>query len=251
MERRAVATVLALALAALPLAPGSRVGRAASSVPTKTATHCPADPAERVALGAKVRQLITVIAPNGASRTATLERWQRHRACFVAASGTASAELGRNGLSAHHHEGDGTTPIGVFGFGRVMYGALADPGVAYAWHRLRCGDWWDEDPSSPHYNRFVELACGARPPFGGDSEALWTELPAYDAFAVIAYNTDPVVPGRGSAIFLHVSTGAATNGCVALARASLLRTLAWLRPGADPKIAIAPAADFAGPRPFS
>lgn len=249
MQPRALAAVLALA--AIPLAPGARVGRRAPPAAARVEMRCPANPAERVDVGAKVRQLITVIAPNRASQTATLERWQRRGACFVAASGTASAWLGRNGLSAHHREGDGTTPIGVFGFAPVMYGALADPGVAYRWRRLGCGDWWDEDPSSPRYNRFVSLACGTRPPFGGDSEALWSELPAYDAFAVIAYNTHPVVAGLGSAIFLHIGTGVATNGCVALARNSLLRTLIWLRPGADPKIAIAPAASFSGSRRFS
>ena len=33
---------------------------------------------------------------------------------------------------------------------------------------------------------------------------------------MIAYNTDPVVPGRGSGIFFHVSTGRPTLGCVSL-----------------------------------
>jgi L,D-peptidoglycan transpeptidase YkuD (ErfK/YbiS/YcfS/YnhG family) len=41
------------------------------------------------------------------------------------------------------------------------------------------------------------------------------------------------VPGRGSAIFLHDSTGVATNGCVSLARPELLLVLRWLRPGAS------------------
>jgi L,D-peptidoglycan transpeptidase YkuD (ErfK/YbiS/YcfS/YnhG family) len=34
--------------------------------------------------------------------------------------------------------------------------------------------------------------------------------------AVIDYNRSPAVPGKGSAFFLHVSTGKPTTGCVFL-----------------------------------
>src|SRR5260370_1212639 len=79
-------------------------------------------------------------------------------------------------------------------------------------------------------------AAGAHPPFGGDSEALWRISPQYRYFAVLEYNAHPVVPGRGSAIFLHVSTGRGTAGCVSLPETELLRLLRWLRPAAAPVI---------------
>ena len=62
-------------------------------------------------------------------------------------------------------------------------------------------------------------------------------FPAYDYAAVIAYNTARVA-GLGSAIFLHVGTGAATAGCVSLPRARLIKILRWLRPHDQPRIAI-------------
>jgi L,D-peptidoglycan transpeptidase YkuD (ErfK/YbiS/YcfS/YnhG family) len=55
---------------------------------------------------------------------------------------------------------------------------------------------------------------------------------------VIEFNIDPVVPGRGSGIFLHVQTGSPTSGCISLRRAQLLRVLRWLSPSASPQIAI-------------
>lgn len=183
-------------------------------------------------------QVITVDAPSADSTTATLEYFARHGQCDERVGGPWLASVGRNGLSAHHHEGDGTTPLGTFTIGPVMYGIDPNPGVAYRYHRLSCGDWWDEDPRSGAYNRFVHVGCGARPPFGGASEALWTEAPAYDHFAVIDYNTAPVIAGRGSAIFLHQSTGGPTDGCVSLPAADLDALLSWLRPGADPVIVI-------------
>ncbi|HKI90940.1 MAG TPA: L,D-transpeptidase family protein, partial [Gaiellaceae bacterium] len=134
--------------------------------------------------------------------------------------------------------GDGTTPAGTFRLGSTVYGLDPDPGVHGRYRRLRCGDWWDEDPASATYNRFRHVACGASPPFGGGSEALWRATTAYRELAVVEYNAHPVVPGRGSAIFLHDSTGGPTNGCVSLSRARLLRLLRWLRPAAHPRIAI-------------
>jgi hypothetical protein len=43
---------------------------------------------------------------------------------------------------------------------------------------------------------------------------------------VVNFNMSPVVPGRGSGIFLHAQTGSSTNGCVSIPRADLARVLA-------------------------
>ena len=152
--------------------------------------------------------------------------------------GPYAARLGRNGLSANRREGDGTTPTGLFGIGRTMYGNEPNPGVRFAYRRLRCGDWWDEDPSSPTYNSFQHVPCGTQPPFGGASEGMWQQPRPYPFLAVIEYNMRPVVPGRGSGIFLHAQTGGPTIGCVSLRRDELRAVLRWLRPGARPMIAI-------------
>ena len=164
--------------------------------------------------------------------TGTLALWRRSGSCFRRVAGPWRANLGAAGLSSHKHEGDGSTPTGTYRFGGTMYGIEPDPGVAFAYHRLTCGDWWDEDDRTADYNRFVHLACGARPPFAGGSEALWRISPQYRYFAVIDYNSHPIVRGRGSAIFLHVSDGGRTAGCVSLPEQQLLRVLRWLRPGA-------------------
>jgi L,D-peptidoglycan transpeptidase YkuD (ErfK/YbiS/YcfS/YnhG family) len=146
--------------------------------------------------------------------------------------------VGRSGLSTRHREGDGTTPIGTFAFAPTMYGLASDPGVRFRYHRLVCGDWWDEDPASSAYNTFQHVACNARPAFGGNSEALWRQTRAYRLFAVIDYNVDPAVRGRGSGMFVHVDTGSATNGCVSLPLSRLVALLRWLRPSAQPRISI-------------
>jgi L,D-peptidoglycan transpeptidase YkuD (ErfK/YbiS/YcfS/YnhG family) len=173
-------------------------------------------------------QRIAVSAPSAHATTATLTVTE----CGRTVLGPWRARVGRSGLSAHRREGDGTTPIGTFPVGPTVYGLDPDPGVKLRYHRLVCGDWWDEDPASPTYNRFRHVACGASPPFGGDSEALWKATVAYREFAVIDFNSAPVVPGRGSGMFLHDDTGRATNGCVSLPRPQLLALLRRLRAGA-------------------
>jgi len=179
-----------------------------------------------------------VNAPTHTATIASLAFWERRSGCWRVTAGPWPARLGRNGLSADRREGDGTTPLGTFPFGRTIYGMEADPGVRSAYHRLVCGDWWDSDPRSATYNTFRHVACGARPSFRGVSERLWTQTRAYRLFATIGFNADPVVPGRGSAIFLHADTGRPTLGCVSLPLARLARVLRALRPSAQPRIAI-------------
>lgn len=159
------------------------------------------------------------------------------------------AETGYGHLRRVRREGDGSTPTGVFSIGATMYGNDADPGgLHFAYRHLVCGDWWDEDPYSPRYNRFVQEPCGVTPAFASWSEALWTETVAYPYFAVIDFNTDPIVAGAdapGSGIFLHSWIGAPTEGCVALHPAQLLEVLRWLRPVDHPVIEIGVAGELA------
>jgi len=179
-------------------------------------------------------QLVTVQAPLHAT-TATLSAWVRSGSCWRRSAGPWQARLGRSGLSPHKREGDGATPTGTYRFGSTVYGIAPNPGVRFGYHRLACGDWWDEDPASPAYNTFRHVACGTTPTFGGGSEALWRITPQYRYFAVLEYNAHPVVAGRGSAIFLHVAVGA-TAGCVSLPERQLVQLLRWLRPEAHPVI---------------
>jgi L,D-peptidoglycan transpeptidase YkuD (ErfK/YbiS/YcfS/YnhG family) len=172
-----------------------------------------------------------VVSGRHASSLATI----RLTTCGRTVAGPWPAHVGWKGLSASRREGDGTTPTGTFGFGDTIYGAARDPGVRFRYHRIVCGDYWVEDPRSPAYNTFRHVACGSAPPFHA-ADGLWQSPRAYRHFAFIRYNASPAVPGRGSAIFLHASTGGPTNGCVSLGAPQLVRTLRWLRPGATIRI---------------
>lgn len=210
------------------------------------AVACPQNLANGLETPAAARQLLTVEAKVARTTYAAFRSWRRDGSCWVAAAGPYTARLGRNGLSYNRREGDGTTPTGTYRIGPTMYGNEPNPGVRFQYRRLRCGDWWNEDPSSPSYNTFQHVRCGTTPPFGGASEGMWQQPRPYPFLAVIEYNTRPVIAGRGSGIFLHAQTGGPTIGCVSLRKAELRAVLRWLRPGAEPVIAIGTSAQLRG-----
>ncbi len=92
---------------------------------------------------------------------------------------------------------------------------------------LAPNDGWVDEPTDTNYNRLVEL------PYPASAEEMWRQDELYDALVVIGYNVKPVIPGAGSAIFLHVATPdfAPTAGCVAVDKKVLLGVIPLLGPG--------------------
>jgi L,D-peptidoglycan transpeptidase YkuD (ErfK/YbiS/YcfS/YnhG family) len=218
---------------------------AAPAAGERTRQHvCPTNIANGLRGTGSATQLITVVAPARSSTQGSLQLWRKAEGCWRPAAGPWPAWLGGRGVSANRREGDKTTPVGVFGIGRVMYGVAPNPGVRYRYRRIVCGDWWVEDPRSPYYNQFRHVPCGSTPPFAVVSDDLSRSPTAYRHFAFIRFNADPVVPGRGSGIFLHASTGRPTLGCISLPVPQLVQTLRWLRPASAPRIAIGTSKDF-------
>jgi L,D-peptidoglycan transpeptidase YkuD (ErfK/YbiS/YcfS/YnhG family) len=220
-------------LACLALVPGSAATGSDSATPV-----CPPTLANELASTGTARQLITVVSIRLSDTIGMLRAWEKRRECWKQVAGAWPAWLAQRGISQRKREGDRRTPSGVFGIQRTMYGVAPNPGVRYRYHRVVCGDWWVEDPRSPHYNRFRHVRCGATPPFRVVSEDMSRSPEAYKYLAVIDYNTNPVVPGRGSGIFLHVSRGNPTIGCVSLPEGRLLTILRWLHPAKEPLLAI-------------
>ncbi len=86
---------------------------------------------------------------------------------------------------------------------------------------IRADDGWCDAPDDPSYNRAVTL------PYPASTERMARDDRLYDIVVVLGYNDDPVQPGRGSAIFLHVAPedGGPTAGCIALASRDLREVL--------------------------
>lgn len=137
--------------------------------------------------------------------------------------------LGRSGISIDKAEGDGATPVGQWPLRQVFYrpDRLVAPQTALPLRALHPQDGWCDDPHHSDYNRGVRL------PHPASCEALWRQDGLYDVVVVLGHNDSPPIPGKGSAIFLHVAhpDGKPTQGCVALRLADLLRVVRACRPG--------------------
>lgn len=137
---------------------------------------------------------------------------------------TLRCALGKGGIRADKHEGDGATPVGLLPIRRLLWRADRGPrpGGGLPVEPIAPEDGWCDDPVHADYNRQVRLPHPAR------HERLWREDALYDVIGVLGWNDTPVRRGRGSAIFLHVARAdlAPTEGCVALAEKDLRRILA-------------------------
>jgi len=187
---------------------------------------------ERLSGVGNARQVVSVTAREYGSSFATLTTFARTGHGWRKVFGPWSARIGYNGFAppGHKREGDGRTPSGSFGF-QFMFGVAANPGVHYSYRPALTTSWWDDDPSSAHYNQWVDSRSGNP---GREPEAM-RQVPSYRYGAVIGYNTSRT-PGRGSAIFLHVAHTGATSGCVSLPQSRLLAVLRWLDPAQAPRI---------------
>jgi L,D-peptidoglycan transpeptidase YkuD (ErfK/YbiS/YcfS/YnhG family) len=181
-----------------------------------------------------VRQLIVVTAASYSTTYATLSVYRVSGGRRVRVAGPWTARVGYKGIArpGRKREGDGKTPSGTYGFS-FFFGVQPKLQFSFPFRHAFTYDVWDDDPSSPLYNEWVD---GRFHNPGVNPEPMHN-VPAYDYAAVIAYNTARV-PGLGSAVFLHVGGGGPTAGCVSLPRAELIRVLRWLRPGDDPLITI-------------
>ncbi len=136
--------------------------------------------------------------------------------------------LGRSGILDPKREGDGGTPAGRFPFRRLLYRAdrVAHIETRLPARHIEPDDGWCDDPADAAYNQPVALPHPAR------HERMWLESHLYDLVVVIGHNDAPVVPGAGSAVFLHLAREdwGPTEGCVAFRRADLTAILGAVSP---------------------
>jgi len=187
---------------AAPPAPTTTVPAPPTTAPAPAYVSLPVPAAEVGSSG----QVMTVVAPAYGDTVATFTAYQRTSGGWQVAWGPWQADVGESGVAppGEKQEGDGRTPSGSYGFS-FFFEDLQNPGgFTFPVRQATSSDYLDDDPSSPSYNQWVDESTQGVAAAGANPEPMY-DTPAYDYGAVIDYNTDPVVPGAGSAIFLHVS----------------------------------------------
>jgi len=194
-------------------------------------------------------QMVVGVASGTESSKATLQRFERRDDAWVAVGSVVPARLGVNGLawgSGFHpsveggmpkKEGDGRSPMGIFAFGQAF--ADQPPTPAHGWPMLQTTlrDLWVEDPASPTYNTHVRIPEGREMSEWEVGQRMRLGDAAHQLKVVVHHNTDPAVPGAGSAIFLHIwreQGERPTSGCTSLPEGELKGLLDWLDPAREP-----------------
>jgi L,D-peptidoglycan transpeptidase YkuD (ErfK/YbiS/YcfS/YnhG family) len=204
-------------------------------------------------------QLIVAVAPAWDSTRGELRLFER------SASGDWSAEagpfpvlFGKNGIAwgtglagqnepgLRKKERDGRAPAGVFEIGKIFgYEANLPGGADYPYHQVTEADVWSDDPRSPNYNRHIVIDP-KNPPDNYTHEKMRSGDFAYHWLIEIRHNSDPPIPGAGSAIFFHTRRGVnrPTTGCTTMARTDLLKLITWLRATRHPCYVLLPASEY-------
>ena len=138
---------------------------------------------------------------------------------------------GRGGLSRDKVEGDGATPIGQFSLGILYYrpDRVQVNNCQLPIFAINETDGWCDDPDHPLYNQLISL------PFLASHEKMWRQDHVYDIVIVVNYNISPIIPGKGSAIFIHLAREnyEPTAGCIALNQEDLLFIIPQLTLGSQ------------------
>jgi L,D-peptidoglycan transpeptidase YkuD (ErfK/YbiS/YcfS/YnhG family) len=145
---------------------------------------------------------------------------------------TYRCAVGRTGISADKTEGDDASPVGRFRLMQVLYrpDRISTPVTSISCTALAATDGWCDAPEHADYNRAVSLPHPAR------CETMWREDGLYDIVVITDHNSDPVIAGDGSGIFVHIAGSAdypPTRGCVAFAPDDLREILKDWNPDED------------------
>lgn len=187
--------------------------------------------AEPTAAAATPQQWIVVGVPAASATSGTLTAYQKMGEEWKVVLGPTPAKVGAVGVG-EGADGVHRTPVGTFAFDQA-FGRQPNPGTKMPYFQATKQDWWDEDASSPTYNTHVRSANDP----SSITENLYDSGPVYDYAVNIAVNPNRI-PGKVSGIFLHVTDGSPTWGCVAIGRDEMKSVLTWLDPAQSPRITI-------------
>jgi L,D-peptidoglycan transpeptidase YkuD (ErfK/YbiS/YcfS/YnhG family) len=176
----------------------------------------------------KVKQLVVTYQNGNLNRPHMVTGLIKKRGRWKIAISPVRASIGRNGLALNTEkvEGDGQTPVGLYGLGQLYsYDTVVNTNIPF--QKVDEQDKWIDDSSSNDYNKYVHGETTAK-----SFEHLKLKSIDYKYCMVIEYNTHPVVKGKGSAIFFHLADEkyTPTSGCVAISEQDMLQFLKWFKP---------------------
>ena len=141
--------------------------------------------------------------------------------------------LGINGLNESKIEGDKSTPIGIFSLGNlyVRTDRIKDLKTHFKYLSISKKMAWSDEPNNKDYNKLININYNHKEIFHRTDRI-------YDLILVVNYNIEPIIPHKGSAIFIHISKNnySSTQGCIGLNQDDFTEILLTLKPADKIKI---------------
>jgi L,D-peptidoglycan transpeptidase YkuD (ErfK/YbiS/YcfS/YnhG family) len=181
-----------------------------------------------------VNQLLVVYNEKPESFTAVFVALEKKGKSWVVKQSPIEAGIGKKGFALPDQkvEGDGKSPTGIYRLGKLFsyekqFQTLLDN------QQTTKEDKWIDDVNSSDYNKHISGSTEAK-----SYENLLLKTDVYKFCTVIEYNTNPVVKGKGSAIFFHLALkpAAFTSGCVAINEEYMKLMINWLDAKQNPTI---------------
>lgn len=138
----------------------------------------------------------------------------------------ATAMVGKNGVTKKHIERDGKTPLGIYELGAIFGTHSIEEMQIKDYIKINEHLYWVDDINSKYYNKMVDITNIKRDWNSAEHLIEYQEQYEY----AIEIKTNPKnIPGEGSAIFLHCSTGRPTEGCIAIDRECIIKLIECIR----------------------
>ena len=135
--------------------------------------------------------------------------------------------LGKGGIKQKEREGDFITPKGKFKLIKIYYRSDRVKKINSTLKKIKIKKnmGWCDDVSSNYYNKQIKINKKI------SHEKLHRKDNVYDIIVVLNYNLNPIIKGKGSAIFLHVAKKNynKTQGCIALKKNELLHLVSKIK----------------------
>jgi L,D-peptidoglycan transpeptidase YkuD (ErfK/YbiS/YcfS/YnhG family) len=135
--------------------------------------------------------------------------------------------LGKGGIKQKGKEGDFITPKGKFKLIKIYYRSdrIKKINSTLKTIKIKKNMGWCDDVSSNYYNKQIKISKKI------GHEKLHRKDNLYDIIVVLNYNLNPIIKGKGSAIFLHVAKKNynKTQGCIALKKNELLSLISKIK----------------------
>lgn len=128
--------------------------------------------------------------------------------------------VGKKGFTRNKFEGDNKTPKGIFNIGNLYFreDKHKKPKTKISCIPIKKNMGWCDDPKDTrNYNKLIKISKNIK------HEKLYRKDSKYDFLIPIKYNSKKIIPGKGSAIFIHLTLDyKKTEGCIALKKNDFL-----------------------------